>query len=310
MDVGRTAVSLFGLSVHWYGVLIVLGIAAGIALGVLRERKLGLPKDTTLDIGLICVPAAIVGARLYYVAFSWEDYMTGPWWRVFAVWEGGLAIYGGIIGGLLAGVVYARVKKLAFSKLIDLAAPGFPIGQAIGRWGNFVNQEAHGGLVTNPALKFFPAAVEIGGEWYYATFFYESMWCFLICAFVLIAERRHWFRRSGDAFFTYAFLYALERAVVEGLRTDSLYLGPMRVSQGLSLLAALTIALMWAIRCSRTPKALRVIAPACVFAGIAAAVSGSLPGTFAAAAVSLVAVPVMYGWDQFGPKNRNRGEEA
>lgn len=310
MDVGRTAVTLFGLSVHWYGVLIVLGIAAGIALGVLREQKLGLPRDTTLDIGLICVPAAIVGARLYYVAFSWEDYAAGPWWRVFAVWEGGLAIYGGIIGGLLAAVVYARVKKLEYSKLLDLAAPGFPIGQAIGRWGNFVNQEAHGGLVTNPALRFFPAAVEIGGEWYYATFFYESMWCFLICIFVLIGERKRWFRRSGDAFFTYALLYALERAVVEGLRTDSLYLGPMRVSQLLSLLAALAIALMWAVRCSRAPKALRVFAPASVLAGIAAAASGSTAGTFAAAAAALVAVPMMYRWDNSEPKNRNRGEAA
>lgn len=236
--VSRTAIELFGLSVHWYGVLIVTGIALGVMLAAAREEKFGLPKDTSLDIALWCIPAAIVGARLYYVAFSWENYAGGPWWRIFAVWEGGLAVYGGVIAGLLAGWIYGKRKKLSFWALADLVAPCIPLGQAIGRWGNFVNQEAHGGPVMNPSLQFFPMSVQIGGEWYYATFFYESVWCLLIAIVILAGEKKGWFRRRGDAFWTYVLLYALERSFVEGLRTDSLYLGPFRVSQLLSLLAA------------------------------------------------------------------------
>lgn len=243
--ISRTAIELFGLSIHWYGVLIVTGIALGVALAMARERRFGLPKDTSLDIALLCVPAAIVGARLYFVAFSWKSYAGGPWWKIFAVWEGGMAVYGGVIAGLLAGWIYARRKKLPFWSLADLVAPCIPLGQAIGRWGNFVNQEAHGGPVTNPALRFFPMSVSIGGEWYYATFFYESMWCLLIVILILAGEKKGWFRRRGDAFLTYVFLYALERSFVEGLRADSLYLGPVRVSQLLSLLAMGAAIAIW-----------------------------------------------------------------
>ena len=235
--VSRTAIELFGWSIHWYGVLIVAGIALGVLLALAREKRYGLPKDTSLDLALACIPAAILGARLYYVAFSWKSYAGGPWWRVFAVWEGGMAIYGGVLAGVLAGAIYARARKLSFRTLTDLAAPCIALGQAVGRWGNFVNQEAHGGWVANPALRFFPMAVEIGGDWYYATFFYESAWCFFIVVVLLLAERK-WRPAPGGIFLGYVFLYGLERGMVEGLRTDSLMLGPFRVSQLLSLLAA------------------------------------------------------------------------
>ena len=291
VEVSRTSLELFGLRIHWYGALIVLGMALAVALAWARERKKGLPKETTLDLALVCLPAAIVGARAYFVAFRWEDYAGGPWWKVFAVWEGGMAIYGGIRLGVLAGWIYARAKKLPFSRMLDLVAPCIPLGQAIGRWGNFINQEAHGALVTHPALQFFPAAVQIEGEWYYATFFYESAWCFLIVAALLILERKRFFKRDGDEFAAYVFLYALERGVVEGLRTDSLYLGGMRVSQGLSLLAALVAALYWA---RRAKGALRIIAPACALAAVGMALAGSGIGTFAASAATLAAVAVMY----------------
>ena len=248
ISVSRTAIELFGLRIHWYGVLIVTGIALGVALAWAREEKLGIPKETTLDLGLLCIPAAIIGARAYFVAFSWEQFASGSWWKVFAVWEGGMAVYGGIIAGVLAGWLYGRAKKLPFRKLVDLAAPCIPLGQAIGRWGNFVNQEAHGGPVTDAALRFFPMDVEIDGGWYYATFFYESVWCFLIVAFVLIGERKRWFKRDGDAFLWYVFLYALERSVVEGMRADSLYLGGLRVSQVLSLAAAAAAAVVWTVQ--------------------------------------------------------------
>lgn len=307
--ISRTAIELFGLSVHWYGVLIVTGIALGVALAMARERRMGLPKDTALDLALLCVPAAIVGARLYFVAFSWNLYAGGPWWRIFAVWEGGMAIYGGVIAGVLAGWGYARAKKLSFWKLADLVAPCIPLGQAIGRWGNFINQEAHGAQVLNPALQFFPVSVEIGGAWYYATFFYESMWCFLIVAALLIAERQRWFRRDGDAFGAYVFLYALERGVVEGMRADSLYLGGMRVSQGLSLLMALIVAVCRAARCKSAPMALRLLAPGCVLAAIVLAAAGSGIGTLAASAASLIAMAAMGRWVSLERKTENRGDE-
>lgn len=293
IEINRTALVLSGVSIHWYALLIVTGVLLGILIAMKREKRLGLPADTTIDLALAGIPAAIIGARAYFVAFSWDQFAGQPWWKVFAVWEGGIAIYGAILGGLLAGGIYAARKKLPFLKLADLAAPSFAIGQAIGRWGNFVNREAHGALVQNPALQFFPAAVEIGGSWYYATFFYESIWCLLITAALLTAERKHINKRSGDLFFGYVFLYALERAVVEGMRTDSLYLGPVRVSQALSLLAVAGVVVYWAIRCRRAPKALRCLPGLCVLAAIASTAAGNNWFTLAASAATLTAAVIM-----------------
>ncbi len=296
MEFSRTAVRIWGLQIHWYAVLIVIGIALGVALAWKRERRMGLPRETTLDLALICVPLALIGARAYYVLFSLDEFAGEPWWKVFAVWEGGMAIYGGLIAGLLGGLCYARVKKLPFARLADLVAPSIALGQAIGRWGNFINQEAHGAAVANPALQFFPVAVPIDGGWYYATFFYESAWCLLVAALLLWAERRGRFRRAGDEFLAYAFLYALERAVVEGMRTDSLYLGAMRVSQGLSLLAAALVALIWAARARRAPRTLRAAAPACALAAIGFAAAGNGAGVFAASLAALGTTIWMYNW--------------
>ena len=241
--------SAFGLSVRWYGLIVAAGILLGILLAMRREARFGLPRDTVLDLALVGVPSAIVGARLYYVLFTWENYADDPV-RVLQLWEGGLAIYGGLIGGAAAGLIYARCKKLRFLTLADLAAPSFALGQAVGRWGNFFNQEAYGVAVTRAWQRRFPIAVFIrsDGLWHYATFFYESAWCLLIVAFLLLAERRGWFRRSGDGFFSYVLLYAAERALVEGLRTDSLYLGPVRVSQALSIAAFIACAAILAAR--------------------------------------------------------------
>ena len=250
--VSRRAIELFGLSIHWYGVLIAAGIALAVWLAMRREKRYGLPEDTALDIALWCVPAAIVGARAYYVAFEWDQFASGPLWHVFNLREGGLAVYGGVIAGVLAGWIFARVKKLPFWKMADLAAPCIALGQAIGRWGNFLNQEVHGAPVENAALKFFPMAVRIDGAWYYATFFYESVWCALIVILLLAGERRNFFRRDSDVFSAYVFLYALERSVVEGMRTDSLYFGPLRVSQALSVLALLGVTIIWVWRRRKT----------------------------------------------------------
>ena len=240
----RTTLTLFGLEIRWYGILIMLGVAGAILLAAKREKRLGLEKDTALNVAMIGVPVGIICARLYYVAFSWEYYSQHPS-QILNIREGGIAIYGAIIGGLIAGLIYARIKKVRFLRLADLAAPSIALGQAIGRWGNFLNQEAYGRAVKNAALHFFPVSIYIEGSgWHYATFFYESAWCAFIVFALLTAERRGWFRKTGDLFAGYIFLYALERALVEGLRTDSLYMGPFRVSQLLSLLAIWTICIL------------------------------------------------------------------
>ena len=249
-ELTRSTLTIFGFSIHWYGVLIALGVLGAVLLAWRREEKLGLKRETTLDLALICVPAGILCARLYYVLFSWDYYAAHPA-EILDIRGGGLAIYGGVIGGVLAGWIYSRAKKLSFGTLADLVAPGLAFGQAVGRWGNFLNQEAYGAAVTKARLQFFPLSVYIEGSgWHWATFFYESLWCALICTFLLIAERRGFFKRKGDTFLWYLFLYALERCLVEGLRTDSLYIGPLRISQALSLavLLALQIGLCLRLR--------------------------------------------------------------
>ena len=241
--------SVGGFSIAYYGVLIALGITLGVILASRREKRLSLPKDSALDVALISVPAAIVCARLYYVAFQWEMF-RGDILSIINLRTGGLAIYGGLIGAVAAGFAYCRIKKVSFAKMADLAAPSIALGQAIGRWGNFFNQEAYGVEITSPALQFFPVGVYIDARqaWHCATFFYESVWCLAIVIFLLAAEKKSFFRKNGDMLLWYMLLYGLERALVEGLRTDSLYLGPLRVSQALSIVLIFAAALIFALR--------------------------------------------------------------
>ena len=179
----------------------MLGVALGMLLCSRREKRFSLPKDTTVNLILIALPLALVCARAYYVIFSWDYYSAHPD-RILSVRDGGLAIYGGLLGGMLGVFLYARHAKIPFMQLADLAAPALALGQCIGRWGNFVNQEAYGNPVTDPAWQFFPAAVYIEreGGYFQATFFYESAWCFLIVLFLLLAEKRGWFRERGHGF--------------------------------------------------------------------------------------------------------------
>ncbi len=260
IEITPTALKLFGLTVRWYGLLITLGVLLAFLLAARRERQLGLPRDTAIDLVLCGLPSAIVGARLYYVAFSWRAFADEPISALY-IWQGGLAIYGGLIGGVVAGWIYGRVKKLPFLRLADLAAPSLALGQAVGRWGNFLNQEAYGAPVQYGWQRRFPIGVFIqeDGLWHFATFFYESAWCLLIVLLLLAFERRGRLRRPGTAFAAYVFLYALERALVEGLRTDSLYLGPFRVSQMLSLAALLTCAATLVARGSKKEPAVATL---------------------------------------------------
>ena len=166
--------------VSWYSALIVMGILCAILLAEKEERRRKLPKDTIIDLALWAIPAGIVGARLYYVFMSLDQFRANPV-SVLYIWEGGIAIYGGILGGMLAVFLYARRKKLNFLTLTDVLAPGVLLAQAIGRWGNYFNMECYGPEILSPAFQFFPVGVLIpdgtgGYVWHMATFFYESLW--------------------------------------------------------------------------------------------------------------------------------------
>lgn len=228
-----------GLNIAWYGVIIASGLILGILLASLRARRRGWSSDLVLDFILLAVPLAIIGARTYYVAFEWDYFAANPA-KIIAINQGGLAIYGAVIGGFLAAFIFSRAAKFPFLKLIDLVIPSLILGQAIGRWGNFVNQEAFGALVTNPNLQFFPLAVYIQslGEWHQATFFYESFCNSILLIITLLLGRKG--VKDGTLLATYFIGYGIVRAVIEGLRTDSLYLfGSIRVSQLLSALLVL-----------------------------------------------------------------------
>jgi phosphatidylglycerol---prolipoprotein diacylglyceryl transferase len=222
---------LFGV-VSIYGLLIASAIAAGVFLCTREERRLHLPKDTALDMVLYIVPPAIIGARLYYAAFRMDLFYDKPV-HILYVWEGGLAIYGAVLGGAAGAYIFARRRKIKFSLLADMVAPSLILGQAIGRWGNFFNGEAFGYLVTDSVLQFFPVAVIAGGGWHLATFFYESVWDVL--GFFLLFLNRSKSRRSGDLFLGYLLWYGAGRMIIEGLRTDSLMLAGVRVSQVISI---------------------------------------------------------------------------
>ena len=246
----------FGI-IPWYSLIIVFGIAIGIYLCGREEKRLGLPKDTAIDSALWAIPFGIIGARLYYVAFAPEQFLKDPI-RILYVWEGGVAIYGALIGGAIGVWINAIRKKISFLTLLDMFAPAVILGQAIGRWGNFFNKEAYGYAVTNTAWQFFPFAVFIdnaqGGSWHLATFFYESALNFI--SFILLMANRKRMKRSGDVFLWYILLYGAGRAIIEGLRMDSLMWldGTIRVSQWLSVIAMAAAFMLFVFRLMKHAK--------------------------------------------------------
>lgn len=231
------AFSLGPLDVRWYGIIIASAFAAGTLLACWRAARVQVDPDHIINIITVIIPAAIIGARLYFVAFSWPEYRDNPL-DALAIWHGGLAIHGGIIGGVLAGMWYIKKHRLQLWNTADILAPSLILGQAIGRWGNFINQEAHGGPVSEKFISSFPVFIQrqmyIDGQYYNPTFLYESAWDFGV--FLLLTY--YWSRRrvQGEVAILYLVLYSAGRLVVEGMRTDSLMLGPFRVAQLVSLL--------------------------------------------------------------------------
>lgn len=233
----------FTKPIYWYGVIIAAALLVGILLAMHNAKYRKFNSDVVLDLVLVTVPFAIIGARLYYVAFMWDQYFRGEVWyrtllNIVAVWEGGLAIYGAVIGGLIGILIYSRWRKVSFTGLCDILAPSLILGQAIGRWGNFVNQEAYGYEISNPAFHFFPASVyiEARGAYFMATFFYESLWNLLVFIVLYLYLHRKKDARPGNVFLMYLALYGLGRVFIEPMRTDSLYIPGtnLRVSQVLS----------------------------------------------------------------------------
>ncbi len=233
-------INMFGLEkdIYWYGIIIATGMLLGIWIATYNARRRGYKSEMVLDIALIAVIVAVIGARVHYVLFSWEYFKGGPFVDVFKIWNGGLAIYGGVIGGLIGVFAYSKLAKKRFLSMVDILVPSLILGQAIGRWGNFVNQEAYGWVINNPAWTFFPAAVFIKSEgaFHMATFFYESMWDFIVFAFLMNYMKKD--RREGNVFFMYFALYGFGRMIIEGFRMDSqmLFGTGIRINQMISVI--------------------------------------------------------------------------
>ena len=240
--------SVFGHRIYFYGVLFALGFVLGILYCARRSKDFGLKSDDFYDMVILLIPLSILCARIYYVLFRLDDFIGRPLIAYFAVWEGGIAIYGGIIGGILAIWLVTRRKKLPFLAMLDLTVFGVLIGQIIGRWGNFMNREAFGAQteifcrmgLTDPA-----------GHTIYVhpTFLYESLWNLVLFLGLWLWVRKGKRKYDGQTSLLYFFFYGLGRAWIEGLRTDSLYIGHtgIRVSQALSLLLVLAAGalLLW-----------------------------------------------------------------
>jgi len=238
------AFEIGSLSIRWYGILISAAIAAGVFVAFRRSENQKIDPDHILNITIIVVPAAVIGARLYYVLFSGRlDYYLNNPLEILATWHGGLAVHGGLIAGITAGYFYVRKYRLGFWKMADLLAPSIALGQSIGRWGNFFNQEAHGGPVSLDFISRFPDFIQrgmlINGQYYHPTFLYESLWDFAVFLLLILLRRKEAVK-TGDTFLGYLILYSTGRFFIEGLRTDSLMLGPFRVAQLVSLAAIVT----------------------------------------------------------------------
>ena len=249
----RVAFNVLGKDIYWYGIIIAAGFLLAVIYAMRRAPSFGLNEDNILDMLFVAVPLAIVCARLYYCIFYWDLYRDNPIALLY-VWEGGLAIYGGVIGAVIGVAIFCRVKKLPIGPLLDVGSLGLLIGQMIGRWGNFMNREAHG-AITDGFFKMGIADAAGNVTYYQPTFLYESVWNLVgFVALHFYSKRRKF---DGEVFLLYLAWYGLGRAWIEGLRTDSLYLfnTGIRVSQLLAALSCVAaIAVLVYVRVVRKPQ--------------------------------------------------------
>lgn len=239
---GPIAFEIGPLTIRWYGLLIASAVLIGVTLSQYLAQRRKINPDLIGDLAIWLVIGALPAARLYYVLFEWEEYAQRPA-DIIAIWQGGIAIHGAILGGLLASLIFARLQRVSFWQLADLVAPSLILGQAIGRWGNFFNSEAFGRPTDLPWKLYIPPAQRppeyVSFEYFHPTFLYESVWN--VGVFVLLLSLFFWGVRHpgrlkiGTIFLTYLIAYSLGRFWIEGLRTDSLMLGPLRIAQVISL---------------------------------------------------------------------------
>ncbi|MEW7596728.1 prolipoprotein diacylglyceryl transferase [Staphylococcus aureus] len=236
------AFNLGPLSIRWYGIIIAVGILLGYFVAQRALVKAGLHKDTLVDIIFYSALFGFIAARIYFVIFQWPYYAENPS-EIIKIWHGGIAIHGGLIGGFIAGVIVCKVKNLNPFQIGDIVAPSIILAQGIGRWGNFMNHEAHGGPVSRAFLEqlhlpnFIIENMYINGQYYHPTFLYESIWD--VAGFIILVNiRKH--LKLGETFFLYLTWYSIGRFFIEGLRTDSLMLtSNIRVAQLVSILLIL-----------------------------------------------------------------------
>lgn len=248
------AFSFGSLDVYWYGIIIATGIFAAIFLSTREAEKRGIEGDHIVDMALWAIPLAFIGARLYYVLFELGYYLEHPS-QIIAIWNGGIAIYGGLIAGGLTVYWYTKKKGIPIWLMLDILAPNVLLAQAMGRWGNYMNQEAHGGEVTRSFLEnlFLPDFIinqmEINGVYYHPTFLYESLWSLLGFILIVVLRNKKHLLRQGEVALSYVLWYSFGRFFIEGLRTDSLWLFDfIRISQALSLLLFVAALSVWIYR--------------------------------------------------------------
>ena len=255
--IDEVAFTVFGRPVAWYGLLITCGMILAVLYAIHIGKFEGISSDDMIDLAFVIIICGVLGARLYYVVFKWDNYLVtdaqnflmniGKTLRnMIAVWEGGLAIYGGILAGLLTAYIFARKRNIKFLKLFDILVPCVLIGQVIGRWGNFINMEAYGAETTLPwrmgiLYSYLDAGVSTGvwdiEKYVHPTFLYESLWNLTALICVLICYKKKKF--DGQFFCSYLIWYGFGRMLIEGLRTDSLMLGNLRISQGVGFVSLL-----------------------------------------------------------------------
>lgn len=243
LAINPVAFSIGPITVRWYGILIALGIVLAYFIGQREAVKRGLPEDFLADLLIWAIPISIISARIYYVAMKWEFYGANPG-KIIQIWNGGIAIHGALIGAVITAYIFCRKRGVSFLRVADIAAPSILIGQIIGRWGNFMNQEAFGGPVSREFLEGLMLPNWIIEQMYIAelgtyvhpTFLYESLWN-LVGLIILLVFRRVNLQR-GEMFFFYMIWYSIGRFFIEGMRTDSLYLiGELRSAQVVSIIA-------------------------------------------------------------------------
>lgn len=236
----RVAFNIFGFNVYYYSLCILLGVIVAYILITREGKKQGLPKEFISDLIFYTLIIGILGARVYYCVFNLDYYLANPS-EILKIYNGGLAIHGGVIAGLIFVYFYTKKKNISFVKILDIVAPAVIIAQSFGRWGNFFNQEAHGGITTYQNLKnmhipeFIINGMHIEGKYYYPTFFFESIWC-LIGFIILMIARRNKNLRKGFQIGFYFIWYGLGRFFIEAFRTDSLMFFGLKIAQIVSLI--------------------------------------------------------------------------